>query len=371
MFKTSLSVLLLASLVMALKACNRSPTTVSGSKRPGSICSGQLIFEDNFDNLDQSKWQHEITMTGGGNYEFQWYLNHRDNSFTKNGNLHIKPRLTSDYFGEAFLTSGRVVIPPKECTNADNYGCDRQGNANNIISPIRSARLRTLNSFSFKYGTLEVRAKLPAGDWLWPAIWLLPSRSVYGTWPASGEIDLMESRGNRRLFAGNTNVGTEQFGSTLHFGPRPDVNGWQTAHYESNSKPPYSDGFHTYKLHWTQNFLDFSVDNRVIGRVDAGDGFWKRGNFQNSGLANPWAKGATKLAPFDQEFHLLINLAVGGTNYFDDSFRNEGAAKPWSNKSPTAARDFWRGKNGWLPTWNYNRNDEANLQVDYVRVWAL
>jgi beta-glucanase (GH16 family) len=365
-----LIVFFVAAILATSNGCQWTPTTVSGSKAPASVCSGQLIFEDNFDWFDQSKWQHEVTLAGGGNWEFQWYLNNRDNSFTKNGNLHIKPRLTSDYFGETFLSSGRVVIPPNECTNAADYGCDRQGSPNNIINPVRSARIRTLNSFNFKYGTLEVRAKMPAGDWLWPAIWLLPSRSVYGSWPASGEIDLLESRGNRRLFDGNTNVGTEQVGSTLHFGPRWDVNGWQTAHYTRNSRPAYNEGFHTYKMVWTPNYIQFIVDNVVLGTVDAGEGFWKRGGFQNSGLANPWSR-ASKMAPFDQEFHLIMNLAVGGVNYFADSFRNEGASKPWSNTSPTAARDFWRGKNSWLPTWSYNQNDDANLQVDYVRVWAL
>lgn len=367
MLKSTITIILVVALT---EACQWTPTTASGSKAPGGFCKGQLIFEDNFDWLDQSKWHHEVTLAGGANWEFQWYLNNRDNSFTKNGNLHIKPRLTSDYFGEAFLSSGRIEIPSNECTNADFWGCDRQGNPDNIINPIRSARIRTLNSFSFKYGTLEVRAKMPAGDWLWPAIWLLPSRNVYGTWPASGEIDLVEARGNRRLFAGNTNVGTEQVGSTMHFGPRWDVNGWQTAHFERNRRPAYSDGFHTYKMVWTQSGIQFSIDNIVVGNVNAGEGFWKRGNFQNSGLPNPWAS-ATRMAPFDQEFHVIINLAVGGINYFADSFRNEGSGKPWSNTSPTAARDFWRGKNGWLPTWAYNQNDDANLQVDYVRVWAL
>lgn len=364
------SVLLFAAVVALVKACGWSPTTASGTKKPNQICAGQLIFEDNFDSLDQSKWQHEVTLGGGGNWEFQWYLNNRDNSFTKNGNLHIKPRLTSDYFGEAFLSSGRVVIPPNECTNDQWWGCDRQGTAENFINPIRSARIRTLDSFSFKYGTLEVRAKMPAGDWLWPAIWLLPSRSVYGDWPRSGEIDLLESRGNRRLFAGNTNVGSEQVGSTLHFGPRWDANGWPTAHYEKNSRPSFSDTFHVYRMVWTPNLIQFLVDGNIVGTVEAGEGFWKRGNFQNSQFTNPWA-GATKMAPFDQEFHLIINLAVGGVNFFPDSFQNEGAYKPWWNTSPTAPRDFWRGKNGWLPTWNYNKNDDANLQVDYVRVWAL
>lgn len=61
------------------------------------------------------------------------------------------------------------------------------------------------------------------GDWLWPAIWMMPRNSVYGGWPRSGEIDLVESRGNRQLYSGNTHVGTQQIGSTMHFGPSPDV----------------------------------------------------------------------------------------------------------------------------------------------------
>jgi hypothetical protein len=75
---------------------------------------------------------------------------------------------------------------------------------------------------------------MPAGDWLWPAIWLLPTRNVYGGWPRSGEIVLSEARGNRKLFSGNVNVGTKQVGSTLHFEPRWDVNGWPTVLKKTN-----------------------------------------------------------------------------------------------------------------------------------------
>lgn len=74
------------------------------------------------------------------------------------------------------------------------------------------------------------------------------------------------------------------------------------------------------------------------------------------------------------QFYLIINLAVGGINYFpDDAVNTGGAPKPWSNQSPTAARDFWAARNGWLPTWNLEQNlsREASLIVDYVRVWAL
>jgi len=85
-----------------------------------------------------------------------------------------------------------------------------------VNNPIRSARIRTVNSFSFKYGRVEVKAKLPRGDWIWPAIWMLPTYGEYGTWPASGEIDIMESRGNDETYSSG---GVNRFGSTLHWGP--------------------------------------------------------------------------------------------------------------------------------------------------------
>lgn len=346
-------------------------TTASGSRAPGagSFCSGQLIFEDNFDSLDHGKWYHEVTMAGGGNYEFQWYVNDRFNSYTAGGILHFKPTFTSDIFGYDFLYSGRVIIPPEECTHDWNWGCDRTGGIDHIINPIRSAILTSTNSFAFKYGTLEIRAKMPAGDWLWPALWMMPKHSVYGGWPRSGEIDLMEMRGNRQLHDGATNVGVEQAGSTIHFGPQPGVNAWYTGHFTKNRYPGWDANFHLYKLIWTPNQLQFFYDNEHIGTIDAGTGFWDRGSFWSSGLENPWTQG-TVMAPFDQEFYIIMNLAAGGTNYFADSFTSN-PPKPWSNGSPRASADFWEGRSGWEPTWNRNRNEDSHMQVDYVRVWAL
>ena len=113
------------------------------------------------------------------------------------------------------------------------YGCERVGDGGNIINPVSSARLRTAHSFAFTYGKVEVRAKLPEGDWLWPAIWMLPlkqgnffwifqdlsvfeifpffcMKKEYGLWPTSGEIDIMESRGNLHLMKDGVNIGAEQ-----------------------------------------------------------------------------------------------------------------------------------------------------------------
>ncbi|XP_024940163.1 uncharacterized protein LOC107267136 [Cephus cinctus] len=361
------------------KICVRESVTVaSGTRAPqGPYCSGDLIFADEFDVLDFKTWQHEITAAGGGNWEFNYYHNNRSNSYTVDGSLWIRPTLTSDTYGEAFLTSGTLNLnngaPADQCTNALFYGCERTGTPNNVINPIQSARLRTVNSFSFKYGTVHVRAKMPTGDWLWPAIWMLPRDNAYGTWPASGEIDITENRGNTQLYENGVNIGVEQTGGTLHFGPHADLNGYENAHYLKNSPSGqgYNLDYHVYKVIWTPDSITFLVDDELIGTVTPNTNFWDLGQFETRepGTENPWRYG-TKMAPFDQEFYIILNLAVGGTNFFPDGATNPNA-KPWLNKSPTAATDFWNARSNWLPTWNLSDNTTASLAVDYVRVWAL
>lgn len=80
------------------------------------------------------------------------------------GNLHLRTTLTSSIFGEDFLTSGHAKIPADQCTNPENNGCERWGSTDEIINPIRSALLSSSESFSFKYGTMEVRARMPSGN---------------------------------------------------------------------------------------------------------------------------------------------------------------------------------------------------------------
>ena len=170
--------------------------------------SGELIWEDNFDFLDFDKWEHEITMSGGGNWEFQVYWNNRSNSYCQDSKLLIKPQLTSDRFGEEMVRNGgRFDLwggqPGDLCTSPGFYGCERIANGANIINPISSARLRTSNSFAFTYGKVEVDAKLPEGDWLWPAIWMLPLKQEYGLWPTSGEIGKKSCENSKVQFSIN------------------------------------------------------------------------------------------------------------------------------------------------------------------------
>lgn len=140
----------------------------------------------------------------------------------------------------------------------------------------------------------------------------------------------MESRGNAFLFSGKTNVGVEQVASTLHFGPKANIDAWRTAHIKKNYKKGYDKDFHIYKLVWTKTKLEFIIDGVSIGVIIDGEGFFKRGNFSEKTYANPWKISDSLMAPFDQFFYPIINLAVGGSNFFSDYYVNKPQEKPVS-----------------------------------------
>ena len=110
------------------------------------------------------------------------YHNNRSTSYVQDGVLYIRPGLMADYLGSDALvraSPGGIDMwgssPADQCTSNFDYGCARQAGAGgNYLNPITSARVRTAESFTFMYGRVEVRARLPRGDWLWPAIWMLP-----------------------------------------------------------------------------------------------------------------------------------------------------------------------------------------------------
>jgi beta-glucanase (GH16 family) len=332
------------------------------------IQSQTLIFDEEFNTLDLSVWKHELTLAGGGNWEFEWYVNNRSNSYVKNGVLYIMPTLSEDAIGLQQVLTGDVNVwggsPADQCTMNSFYGCERNAAASgNYNNPVRSARIRTADSFSFKYGRVEVRAQLPAGNWLWPAIWMLPRYNAYGNWPVSGEIDIMESRGNDPSYPGG---GNNQFGSTLHWGTDWAHNQYQKTHQVYNNAQSLASDFHIYGLYWDQNGLYTYFDtpsNKVLSVDFTQQSFFQRGQFP-SNFANPWV-GGSNASPFDQEFYFTINLAVGGTNgYFPDGM----GAKPWSDNDPHSINSFYNNRGSWIPTW---QGEGAALKVDYVKVWSL
>ncbi|CAG9837275.1 unnamed protein product [Diabrotica balteata] len=360
----------------ALIACQQSITTVSGTGAPdGRICKGDLIFNENFDKFELKTWEHERTMGGGAsNEQFQEYRNNRSNSFVRDGVLHIRPTLLADEKGEEFLYNGTInlngAFPNEQCTIPGYDGCLRTGNDTIILNPIKSVRIHTAYSFSFKYGRVEAKLKAPLGDWLWPALWMKPRYNDYSTWPSSGEIDLMESRGNRRFVKNGVNIGVEQVGCTLHWGPFSSLNRYPLTHYTLNNPDGWHSEFHIYEMYWNTTSITFSIDNTVLGTVSPPEGgFWELGNFPTN-IENPWAAG-TRMAPFDREFYFIINLAVGSTSWFSDSAQNDGYPKPWKNTDGRASMtEFWKAKDLWMPTWNMT-TDSSHFQIDYIKVYAL
>ena len=128
----------------------------------------------------------------------------------------------------------------------------------------------------------------------------------------------MESRGNLDYQAG----GCDSFSSTLHWGPFWPEDPYQLTHkdYQLPKGQTFNDEFHIFGLKWSANAISTYLDNEtnVILNVTIDQSFWNRGGWNSSGLDNPWRDGGLN-APFDQEFYLIFNLAVGGTGgYFPD-----------------------------------------------------
>lgn len=207
------------------------------------------LFADEFSNTgkpDSSKWTYDIGGGGWGNNELEYYTNAATNASVANGIL--------------------TITTKKEAYNNLNY---------------TSARMVSKGAGSLLYGRVEVSAKIPAGRGMWPGIWMLPDTYAYGSWPKSGEIDVMENVGydpNPVYFTIHTQlyngaIGTQKGGS--------------------KSIPDAASAFHKYRMDWTPYAIRGYYDD-VLLFIYINDG---------QGSAS-W--------PFDQKFHLLLNIAVGG-----------------------------------------------------------
>lgn len=315
----------------------------------------------------------EVQVGGFGNGEFSQATNNGENVYVDNGMLYIKPTLQDP----ALMESNNVInlLADGTCTSTSYYDCVAATNTtsgnSSVVPPTKSGRLITRPSskhkgVSIKYGRVEVVAKLPKGDWLWPAIWMMPVDDAYGAWPRSGEIDILESRGNNYTYEqGGNNIAS----SALHWGPDTANDGW----WRTNNKRPalhttYSAGFNTFGLEWSQKYLFTYVNSRLLQVMYTSfdQHLFDRGSFptansNGSFLENPWSKSPNNNAPFDQRFFLILNVAVGGTNgWFEDS----KSGKPWLDGSVNAKKDFWNARNTWLPTWT-----SPAMEIKSVKIW--
>jgi beta-glucanase (GH16 family) len=216
-----------------------------------------LVWSDEFDaaQLDPESWYFEAGdgsqygIPGWGNNELEWYL--PDSALLENGIL--------------------VITAREEASNGKNY---------------TSARINTRDRFAFRYGRIEARIRLPGGQGIWPAFWLLPQDDVYGTWAASGEIDIMEAI-NLGASGGNTVHGT------LHYGGEWPNNVSSGSGYEVATDA--TTDFHVYALEWDASEMRWYVDDVLYA------------------MQNNWSTTAAPFpAPFDERFYILLNAAVGG-----------------------------------------------------------
>ncbi|HCL00157.1 MAG TPA: glucan endo-1,3-beta-D-glucosidase [Candidatus Marinimicrobia bacterium] len=215
----------------------------------------ELVWNDEFDGdtIDLNKWEYEVNAQGGGNNELQYYTDRPQNSRVKDGLLTIQA-LQETFTGPEGT---------REYT---------------------SARLRTKNRGDWKYGRFEIKAKLPYGQGLWPAIWMLPTDWVYGGWAASGEIDIMELVGHDPAAV---------YG-TLHYGGTYPDNVHTGASYKL-SFGNFALDFHVFALEWSATEMRWFVDDSLYQ------------------VQTEWySQGNDYPAPFNQRFHLLLNVAVGG-----------------------------------------------------------
>ncbi|THU31610.1 glycosyl hydrolase family protein [Niastella caeni] len=217
--------------------------TISKSIQVTVTVEQSVIWADEFDTAgapNSAKWGYDLGAGGWGNNELQYYTNRTDNAVISNGTLKI-------------------------IAKAENYNG----------SAYTSARLLSKDKFSFKYGKIEARAKLPAGVGTWPAIWMLGNNITTAGWPACGEIDIMEHVGKEL---------NKIFG-TVHYIGHSGSGGVGNTVTISNATTE----FHIYTVEWSATSIRFFVDNQLFHTVN-----------NSSSL------------PFNQNFFIILNVALGG-----------------------------------------------------------
>ena len=245
----------------------------------------EQVWSDEFDGtkLDRSKWKPEISCWGGGNDERQCYTDGPQNIRVADGMLHLIARKQRH----------RGPDRPPEIAQHPNPETTRH---------YTSGKIRTLGLASWKYGKIEFRAKPPKGQGTWPAVWMMPSESVYGAWPLSGEIDILEGVNlGARCAECEGSVGENRMSSAMHFGKAPPGNTFVVEHVALPDLSLPSDDFHVWTLEWGKGLVRYYLDGRLYWEVSADRWF----------TDSPKARG-NPAAPFDQPFYLMANLAFGG-----------------------------------------------------------
>jgi beta-glucanase (GH16 family) len=215
------------------------------------ICIAQktkrkLVWQENFNDstLNQTNWNFE---TGNGCPDICGWGNNEQEIYTTNNHI---------------IVDGKLIITAKK--EGEKY---------------TSTKITTKGKKEFQYGRIEIKAKLPVGQGIWPAFWMLGADISKVNWPKCGEIDILEYVGKN----------PEQVYTSLH---TPDSHG-ETINTAKTKIPNIEKGFHTYAIDWTKDKIEFFVDNKSVYV------FAPKDKNENS-------------YPFNKPFYIIVNLAVGG-----------------------------------------------------------
>ena len=196
---------------------------------------------------------------------------------------------------------------------------------------------------------------------------MLPVTEMYGPWPASGEIDILEARGNNHTYSTG---GNDIMYSSLHWGTDPSQDRYLDTNWPKHAlHSQWGDSFHTYGLEWSAKYIFTYIDNTLmqVYYFTFDKPFWERSGFAETTAngtkqGDPWSSTGRPQTPFDQEFYLILDVAVGGRNGF---FKDGVGDKPWLDSSASAKKDFWDKRDQWFPTWEKS----GEMVVDTVRMW--
>lgn len=244
-----------------------------------------LDWFDEFDGavLDASKWEAEESCWGGGNEERQCYTGRERNVEIVNGLLRLKA-YPENYTGPQY---------PQGWPD---------GRGNQVTQAYTSGKVRTRTRADWTYGRFSARMKLPKGQGTWPAFWMLPSDNVYGNWASSGEIDIMEAVNLGEVCPEcSGGFGENRTSGALHYGAVWPDNTFKVNHNTLSGGAGTIDDYHVYAVEWGEGRINWFVDGEKFYTLNAED--WFSGAVEKTQNAN---------APFDQNFYLMFNLAVGG-----------------------------------------------------------
>ena len=248
-----------AVLFMLLGSCGAGVLAPAGSNPPADERPWSLVWSDEFDGAngsspDASKWTFDIGGGGWGNNELETYTNRTQNASLKDGTLIIQA-LKETYTGP-----------------------------DNIPRDYTSARLKTLGLAQWTYGRVEARMKLPGGQGLWPAFWMLGANIAQVDWPNCGEIDIMENIGREPSIVYGTIHGPSYSGGSGIGGS-----------FTLPNHQRFADDFHVFAVEWEANVIRFYVDNQLYA------------------TRTPSELPAGANWVFDKPFFILMNVAVGGS----------------------------------------------------------